>query len=82
MNSHGIILYLLMLPAPLAAGGSQQEKATPSKPRQHLLTIEGENNVTFVLAAGLDPAKVEYRARIEYLVGLYARGSGSRGRRC
>ena len=43
-------------------------EGAPVKPRQHVLTIEGENNVTFAPAAGLNPYKVEYRARIEYLV--------------
>ena len=33
-----------------------------------MLSIEGENNITFVPCAGLNPSKVEYRARIEYLV--------------
>ncbi len=68
MHSRGIMLWLLILPAPLTVFGSEQEKTPPAKPRQHLLTIEGENNVTFVPAAGLNPATVEYRARIEYLV--------------
>ena len=63
-----MMLWLLILAAPLTAFGSEQEKPAPVKPRQHLLTIEGENNVTFVPAAGLNPASVEYRARIEYLV--------------
>jgi hypothetical protein len=68
MHYRRMTLWLLLLSAPLTVFGSEQEKAAPSKPRQHLLTIEGENNVTFVPAAGLNPAKVEYRARIEYFV--------------
>ena len=68
MNFRRTMLWLFVFSAPLTVFGSEQEKAPPSKPRQHLLTIEGENNVTFVPAAGLEPATVEYRARIEYLV--------------
>jgi hypothetical protein len=68
MLFRGTIAWSFILITPLAACGSEQEKAAPAKPRQHLLTIEGENNVTFVPRAGLDPATVEYRARIEYLV--------------
>jgi hypothetical protein len=60
--------WLFLVAAPMAAFGSEPGAGTPVKPRQHLLTIEGENHVTFVPAAGLDPRKVEYRARIEYLV--------------
>jgi hypothetical protein len=36
--------------------------------RQHRLTIEGENTVNFLPRAGLPPVKVDYRARIEYIV--------------
>ena len=68
MPFRSTISWLFVFAAPLAAFGSEQETAAPVKPRQHLLTIEGENNVTFVPAAGLDPFKIEYRARIEYLV--------------
>ncbi len=68
MRSRSTMTLLFVLAAPLVALGSQPETGAPVKPRQHLLTIEGENNVTFVPAAGLDPFKVEYRARIEYLV--------------
>ena len=44
------------------------DPAAPVKARQHVLSIAGDNNITFRAEAGLDPAKVEYRARIEYLV--------------
>jgi hypothetical protein len=60
--------WFFILAAPLVAFGSEPDSGTPVKPRQHVLTIEGENNVTFRAAAGLEPAKVEYRARIEYFV--------------
>jgi hypothetical protein len=36
--------------------------------RQHRLTIEGENTVTFVPQSGLPPLKIDYKARIEYIV--------------
>jgi hypothetical protein len=68
MLFRGTIAWFFILIAPLTSCGSEQDKAAPTKPRQHVLTIEGENNVTFVPRAGLDPATVEYRARIEYLV--------------
>ena len=58
----------LLAAAALPAFGSEPETGAPGKPRQHLLTIAGDNNVTFVPAAGLNPATVEYQARIEYLV--------------
>lgn len=60
--------WLCVYAAPIVAFGDEPEKSAPAAPRQHVLTIEGENNVTFAPAAGLNPFKVEYRARIEYLV--------------
>jgi hypothetical protein len=53
------------LTAALAA--SPCEGAVPPG-RQHLLTIEGENTVTFVPQAGLEPFKIDYKARVEYIV--------------
>ena len=60
--------WLCVVATPLVAAASKPDETTPVKPRQYILTIEGENDVAFVPAAGLDPLKVEYRARIEYLV--------------
>ncbi len=52
----------------VVAGGAQPEPTTPAPPRRHVLTIEGENIVTFLPVVGLRPSQVEYQARIEYLV--------------
>ena len=62
------MVWLFFLAAPIVAFGSEPEKTAPASARQHVLTIEGENDITFAPAAGLNPSKVEYRARIEYLV--------------
>src|SRR5947209_7887398 len=46
-----------------------RSSAGPIPPgRQYLLTIEGENTVTFLPQLGLPPGKIEYQARIEYIV--------------
>ncbi len=58
----------IILGAPLAVFGSEQDSVTPSKPQQHALSIDGENHLSFLAAAALEPAKIEYRARVEYLV--------------
>ena len=36
--------------------------------RQHVLTIDGDNTIMFAPCAGLGGAKVDYKARIEYIV--------------
>jgi hypothetical protein len=36
--------------------------------RQHRLTIEGENNLTFLPQLGLPPLKVDYKAKVEYII--------------
>ena len=36
--------------------------------RQHRLTIEGENNLTFLPRLGLPPLKVDYKAKVEYII--------------
>ena len=48
--------------------GPSPRAGSPGKPRQHLLRSRAKTTSRSVPAAGLDPAKVEYRARIEYLV--------------
>jgi hypothetical protein len=40
--------------------------------RQHVLTIEGDITVIFATRAGLPEAKVDYKARIEYIVNTRA----------
>jgi hypothetical protein len=54
--------------APIVAFGSEPDEPAPAPPKQHVLTIEGENNVTFAPVAGRNPTELQYRARIEYLV--------------
>jgi hypothetical protein len=60
--------WLFFLATPLVAFGSEPQKLAPAPARQHVLTIEGENDITFAPAANINPSKLEYRARIEYLV--------------
>ena len=44
-------------------------EAGPIPPgRQYRLTIEGENNVTFVPQLNLPPSRISYEAKIEYIV--------------
>ncbi len=62
--------WLCVYAAPIVALGDEPEKSGPAHARQHVLTIEGDNNIAFLPAAGLNPYKVEYRARIEYLVKM------------
>jgi len=62
----------------LAAGaGPGDRPRLPGRP--HLLTIEGENTVTFVPQAGLNPHHIEYRARVEYLVNIRSSGDANAG---
>jgi hypothetical protein len=43
--------------------------AAPLPPgRQHRLSIEGENTVTFLARSGLDPVKFDYKLKVEYIV--------------
>ena len=60
--------WLFFLATPIVALGPEPDKTAPVPARQHLLTIEGENDITFAPAAGLNSSKLEYRARIEYVV--------------
>src|SRR6185312_15870273 len=44
-------------------------EAGPIPPgRQHLLTIEGENTVTFVPQVGLPEFKIDYQAKVAYII--------------
>src|SRR5437763_2096896 len=51
----------------IAAGAKPGARSLPPG-RPHLLTIEGENTVSFVPQVGLGPYQIDYRARVEYLV--------------
>lgn len=68
MSSRPIAGWLFAIAAVVLISGAKPA-ASPIPPgRQHVLTIEGENLVTFVPEAGLKPLPVNYQARIEYLV--------------
>ena len=58
---------LMAVPVIVAAGAKPGANSLPPG-RQHLLTIEGDNTITFVPQANLTPFKIDYRARIEYIV--------------
>ncbi len=70
---------LLVSAVLLAAAGA----APPGRP--HVLTIEGDSTVAFAPQAGLEPVKIDYKARVEYLVetrigdeAMKAAGAGSK----
>jgi hypothetical protein len=43
--------------------------AAPLPPgRQHRLSLEGENTVTFLARSGLPPVKLDYKLKVEYIV--------------
>ncbi len=64
LASLGIFVALLVLPAADALSF-----AGPIPPgRQHRLTIEGENTITFIPEAGLPPFPIDYKASIEYII--------------
>jgi hypothetical protein len=53
----------------LVAMASAWALAAPLPPgRQHRLSIEGENTVTFLARSGLDPVKFDYKLKVEYIV--------------
>ncbi len=74
MGSRTALLPFVIVGSAIAAAGARPIERTRLPGRQHLLTIEGTNTVTFVPQARVDPYRIEYRARVEYLVNT--RGSG------
>jgi hypothetical protein len=58
---------IMAVPVIVAAGAKPGASSLPPG-RQHLLTFEGDNTITFVPQANLNPFKIDYRARIEYIV--------------
>lgn len=60
--------WVIILASVLAMALARPGRAAVPPGRQHVLTIEGENTVTFAPRAGLAGAKVDYKARIEYIV--------------
>ena len=59
----GLGCCLAMVPA-----GAWSLTASVPPGRQYRLSIEGENTVTFLPQAGLAPVKVDYKAKVEYIV--------------
>jgi hypothetical protein len=60
--------WLVLTASTVAAATAAPGAGSLPPGRQHLLTIEGDNTVAFVPQAGLDPVKIDYQARVEYLV--------------
>jgi hypothetical protein len=52
----------------IASSGASPSTAALPPGRQYVLTIDGENTVTFIPQTGLTPHKIDYRARVEYIV--------------
>jgi hypothetical protein len=58
---------VLMLATTLLVGAKPGGSTVPPG-RQYVLTIGGENAITFVPQANVPPVKVDYKARVEYVV--------------
>lgn len=63
----GLGRVLIAASAMVAAPAVAASAALPPG-RPYVLTIKGENTITFVPEVGLPPAAIDYKARIEYLV--------------
>jgi hypothetical protein len=61
----GVMVGLII--ATLTAGAWAMAGPIPPG-RQHRLSIEGENTVTFLPRVGLDPIKFDYKLKVEYIV--------------
>ncbi|MFO0951743.1 MAG: hypothetical protein U0835_11460 [Isosphaeraceae bacterium] len=57
----------LLVSAPLL-GGPIRAAVPPGQP--HVLTVDGQSTVTFVPQAGIPPVRVDYQAKVEYVVHL------------
>lgn len=71
-----LLQFLMIVVVAIAAAARPADRRRPVG-RPHVLTIQGENTVTFMSQAGLNPYRIEYDARIEYLVNT--RKSGDAG---
>ena len=60
--------FLLVSVVLISVAGARPGRAAVPPGRQYVLTIEGENTLTFAPRTGLNPAKIDYQARIEYIV--------------
>ncbi len=74
MCSRTALLSVIILGSTIVAAGARPGQRPRLPGRQHLLTIEGENTVTFVPQAGLNPRRIDYHARVEYLVNTRSTG--------
>ena len=71
---------LLLIPVSgLIAAGAKPEAGSLPPGRQYRLTIEGDNTITFLPQVGLDPIRVDYLARVEYLVNTRSIGEANAG---
>jgi hypothetical protein len=68
MALRSLLLFIAGFSAASTASAAAPAADARPAPRPHVLTIEGQNTVTFVPAAGLDPIPIDYRARVEYRV--------------
>jgi hypothetical protein len=68
MRSRVFAFGLIAIVSIIAAAGARLIAGPIPPGRQHRLTIEGENTVTFVPQAGLPPLQIDYKATIEYIV--------------
>ena len=71
MGSRTALLRTIIVGSAIIAAGARPGERPRLPGRPHLLTIEGANTVTFVPQAGLNPYRIEYRARVEYLVNTH-----------
>jgi hypothetical protein len=73
MRTRTAALYLLIPATGILAAGPKPEAGSLPPGRQYRLTIEGDNTVTFLPQVGLDPLRIDYLARVEYLVNTRSR---------
>ncbi len=77
MGSRAALLRFIIVGSAIIAAGAKPGERPRLPGRQHLLTIEGTNTVTFVPQAGLNPYRIDYRARVEYLVNTRIAGEAN-----
>ncbi len=72
-------LCLLIPAAGILEAGARPEAGSLPPGRQYRLSIEGDNTVTFLPQVGLDPLRIDYLARVEYLVNARSRVGEAEG---
>ena len=73
IRRHFLISTSVIVGWTIIAAGARPGQGTRLPARQYLLTIEGENTVTFVPQAGLNPSRIDYRHGSHTLSTLGAR---------